>query len=316
MENLRRLIFQWSVCVLFLRNYICETLTEFNQEPTEELVTQCSQCKRCNEFAKDDTNSHYMSHSINGNNLCDHCKLDRILQIYDCLLFDRKLTQEGEIETAGRVATPSVTISLIHMLRRKCLKCLNQREKGENDWLRWDLDDIQHLLDDLTQEALDIHTVWKNQHTYILCYEELRQCQSRLYLDEEYLFEGVTGIRTVKQSDLPWLLQDQQSSLLGFEKAYSFHFNVWITVRNALAQYHFIQSSSSQRIDYTSHTCSICYSQLQPPITVLPCGHMFCTQCFTMYSTTRIEQGYAISCPICTRQITIEQVRWWSVVDF
>ena len=158
--------------------------------------------------------------------------------------------------------------------------------------------------------------MWKNQHTYILCYEELRQCQSRLYLDEEYLFEGVTGIRTVKQSDLPWLLQDQQSSLLGFEKAYSFHFNVWITVRNALAQYHFIQSSSSQRIDYTSHTCSICYSQLQPPITVLPCGHMFCTQCFTMYSTTRIEQGYAISCPICTRQITIEQVGWWSVVDF
>ena len=58
------------------------------------------------------------------------------MQIYDCLLFDRKLTQEGETETTGRVATPSVTISLIQMLRRKCLRSLTQKEKGENDRLR------------------------------------------------------------------------------------------------------------------------------------------------------------------------------------
>lgn len=68
--------------------------------------------------------------------------------------------------------------------------------------------------------------MWKCQHTHILCYEELRQCQSRLHLEEEYQFEGVTGIRTVNQSDLEWLLHDQLLSLQGFEKKYSFYFDV------------------------------------------------------------------------------------------
>ena len=124
-----------AVCVIFLRDYICDTLSTFNQEPTEDLVTQCSQCKRCNEFVKDEPNMHFMSHSNKNGNLCAHCQLDRILQIYDCLIFDRKLTREGDVEATGRVTTPSVTISLMHMLRRKCLKTLTQKEKGEYDEL-------------------------------------------------------------------------------------------------------------------------------------------------------------------------------------
>ena len=76
------------------------------------------------------------------------------------------------------------------------------------------------IKNDLQEEALQMQTIRRLQHTYILCFDELNQCRSRLQLDEDFSFEGVTGVRVVSESDIQWLLKDQQSALLGFEKKF------------------------------------------------------------------------------------------------
>ena len=61
-------------------------------------------------------------------------------------------------------------------------------------------------------------------------------------------------------------------------------------------------------MDFASHTCSICYGTVKPPVSVLPCGHFFCQGCLQLYSETRIKMHMPIKCPLCNREVTVEEM--------
>ena len=97
----------------------------FNAEPSTELITECTHCSRCKELASKDP----VSHSFRATNLCSHCSFERVIRVYDSLLFDRAMNEEGE-NGSGRATVSSVAASLILMMRQKVQRLLSKEEKG------------------------------------------------------------------------------------------------------------------------------------------------------------------------------------------
>lgn len=100
-------------------------MASFNTDPSDELITECTHCSRCKELASKDP----VSHSIRESNLCSHCSFERLIRVYDSLLFDRAMNEEGE-NGSGRATVSSVAASLILMMRQKVQRLLSKEEKG------------------------------------------------------------------------------------------------------------------------------------------------------------------------------------------
>lgn len=97
----------------------------FNGEPSNDLIAECTSCARCKELASKET----LSRSLFVTNLCSHCSFERVIRVYDSLLFDRAMNEEGE-NGSGRATVSSVAASLVQMMRQKVNRLLSKEEKG------------------------------------------------------------------------------------------------------------------------------------------------------------------------------------------
>lgn len=64
----------------------------------------------------------------------------------------------------------------------------------------------------LKRESICFHSQWKAQHSLLLFNEELKQCKSRLTLNDDFFLENDNTVRRVDQDSIPTLIACQEQS--------------------------------------------------------------------------------------------------------
>ena len=65
----------------------------------------------------------------------------------------------------------------------------------------------------MKRESICFHNQWKAQHSLLLFNEELKQCKSRLTLNDDVFMEYDNTVRHVDQDSIPTLISCEDQSL-------------------------------------------------------------------------------------------------------
>ena len=80
--------------------------------------------------------------------------------------------------------------------------------------------------------------------------------------------------------------------------------NEWF--RKRLSRYNFISTVSQTAKDLSSLDCNICLDHVNSPYTILPCGHIFCSECISVY----LKMSHIQRCPVCKECYRLSEVCW------
>ena len=160
------------------------------------------------------------------------------------------------------------------------------------------IDSIQTIANMLQRENAAIHNQWKMQHAYLMQWEELYQCRSRISLRQSVNSDISVNVRVIDESEI--------IPMLAAETEESSKYNERLVAQ--LSQLSFIRSSTSLLVDKSNLTCLICLSDLEFPCSVLPCGHMFCTVCLDLLVDTFRKRSNNPICPVCHRMFLVQDV--------
>lgn len=97
----------------------------------------------------------------------------------------------------------------------------------------------------LKRESICFHSQWKAQHSLLLFNEELKQCKSRLTLNDDFFLENDNTVRRVDQDSIPTLIACEEQS----QRAYT-------------ASLEWARGSEFMAID---KTCPSCRLSRRPP---------------------------------------------------
>ena len=78
--------------------------------------------------------------------------------------------------------------------------------------------------------------------------------------------------------------------------------------RQNLSQLSFIEASTAQLVKDGNISCPICFLDIQPPFSVLPCGHAFCVECLELSCKHAEQHRVSCYCPVCSRPFVREDV--------
>lgn len=173
---------------------------------------------------------------------------------------------------------------------------------------------LQRFVTQLQRENVAIHSLWKTQHACLMSYEELVQCRSRISVRSPSSFPQLglqTTVREIEECDIPVLLYEETesckkySATLSYDPFFSLFFNPH---RTQISQLLFIRSSTSLLVEKSDLTCMICMSEVTFPCSVLPCGHMYCTECLEVMIDSFRRRSSNLTCPLCHRIFSINEV--------
>lgn len=173
---------------------------------------------------------------------------------------------------------------------------------------------LQRFVTQLQRENVAIHSLWKTQHAYLMNYEELVQCRSRISVRSPSGWSQAglqTTVREIEECDIPVLLYEETESCkkyfatLSYDSFLYFLFNARST---QISQLLFIRSSTSLLVEKSNLTCMICMSEVAFPCSVLPCGHMYCTECLEAMIDSSRRNSTSLKCPLCHRIFSVNEV--------
>lgn len=173
---------------------------------------------------------------------------------------------------------------------------------------------LQRFVTQLQRENVAIHSLWKMQHAYLMNYEELVQCRSRISVRSPSGWSQAglqTTVREIEECDIPVLLYEETESCkkyfatLSYDSFLYFLFNARST---QISQLLFIRSSTSLLVEKSNLTCMICMSEVAFPCSVLPCGHMYCTECLEAMIDSSRRNSTSLKCPLCHRIFSVNEV--------
>jgi E3 ubiquitin-protein ligase SHPRH len=213
--------------------------------------------------------------------LCEMCKINRILNEYECVIFKKTLIEiEGNTRTEGNWNASAQELVLRYM------ENYSKKEKLGDHIIKKGVSFLE-MLDNVKEEFKQLSQYFVEINYTVAAFDELSMCKVRLQVltKDEYDQLPVQSNNHILQG----LVDSQEQQMLLDKREAEMKF---ARLQGTLKYLHHLSDEK------TVEMCPICQQLPEEKYSVLECGHLICLICFMdLRKSTRAYT--TLSCPVC-----------------
>lgn len=266
-------------CIKKLNYFInnLKPLSALNDETSEKIQKLVDEALECHLDPDDLRNTKNKKNEKNEKNKCDLCKAISQLDAYECVVFDKKIAIDENVEGTWQPSYQEAILkALFQATRRWDLK--NETIEDGKTYLK--------MCEALRKEFKELSQLWVEVNFAVGAFDEINMCKSRLQAFDPVLIEE----KEIK-SKLCISKYDVEDTIIEFKQQ----------MKDAEAE--FVRKMG--RLKYLNHlekskevdNCPICSQPPENKYSVLECGHHLCLLCTVAWSEQ--TPGRNFLCPVC-----------------